>query len=119
MLQVDVEVYQMRIDVVQDSVFRSQTERRGESATERLNVTPGRLRFPKRRQFWQQPTLSACPFQWRLPRVAIWRGADGGCPRINHGSRGCQGVLLLSPCSGSGLCLARSGMVLAFTRRRT
>ena len=37
-LQVDVEVYQVRIDIVQDGTLWSQTQWGCESATERFNV---------------------------------------------------------------------------------
>ena len=60
-LQVSVKIYEMRIDVIQQSALWSQTQRRGESAAERLNVAPGRMRLPKRREVRQQPTLSSRP----------------------------------------------------------
>ena len=38
LLQLSIKVYQVRIDVIEEGVLWSQTQRRGEPAAERLNV---------------------------------------------------------------------------------
>lgn len=69
-LQMSVEVNEVRVDVVQYRLLRLQTEWCGEPTAERLNITPARMRSPKRCEVGHQPTLSPSPFQgWLRQRI--------------------------------------------------
>ena len=49
-LQVDVKVYQVRVDIIQEGMLWPQTEWDGKSAAERFDVASGRVALPEFRQ---------------------------------------------------------------------
>jgi hypothetical protein len=64
-LNLPIEIYEMRIDIVQESQCGPQPESHGQSTTKRLNVAPVLLLFPDWLLVWNQPALATGPFQRR------------------------------------------------------
>src|SRR5688572_2612915 len=67
-LQVAIEVDQVRINVVEQRALGLQTEYDCESTAERFDVTPIGIAAPDGREMRHEPTLAAGPFQRRLQR---------------------------------------------------
>ena len=60
-MNLGIKIYEMLIDVIEQSCLRLEAERRGQAATERLNVTPLVMLLPKGFEVREQPAFSACP----------------------------------------------------------
>src|SRR6185369_2137405 len=67
-LEMTVEVDEMRIDVVEQRTPGLQTQCNGEAAAERFDVPPRCVSLPDRREMRDQPAFAAGPFQRRFDR---------------------------------------------------